>query len=196
MLLVCCIIPLARLEHAQVLHVLHYTAPAPISTSMLCAATLIRTSCTMFFHFSEYRCSPNIRLNAENMISTSHLLPYPAFFFHSSRRRFFSSFDIFHTRAVGRSAKLFPDCHPPRIAGTFPTPARVYPDLDARLHTAIPACGHVVSGCVGGIHIQAAPRPPRQAMRRNPAPDMSAPQPPGPHRAAERASANPQPCRR
>ena len=60
--------------------------------------------------------------------------------------------------AVGISAKLFPDCHPPRIAGTFPTPARVYPDLDARLHTAIPACGHVVSGCVGGIPIQAAPR--------------------------------------
>ena len=78
--LVCCIIPPARLEHARALHILDYTAPAPMSTSLLYVATLILTSCTMFFHFSEHRCSPNIRLKAENTIPTSHLLLYSAFF--------------------------------------------------------------------------------------------------------------------
>ena len=85
--LVCCIIPPARLEHARALHILDYTAPAPMSTSLLYVATLILTSCTVFFHFSEHRCSPNIRLKAENAISTSHLLLYSPFF-HSSRKHF------------------------------------------------------------------------------------------------------------
>ena len=53
-------------------------------TSLLYVATLILTSCTMFFHFNEYRCSPKILLKAENTISTSHLLPYLTLFFHSS----------------------------------------------------------------------------------------------------------------
>ncbi len=34
-MLVCCIIPPARLEHARALHILDYTAPAPMSTSLL-----------------------------------------------------------------------------------------------------------------------------------------------------------------
>ena len=60
-----------------------------MSTSLLYVATLILTSCTMFFHLIEYRRSPSIRLNTEGAISTSHLLPHSTFFFHSSRKRFF-----------------------------------------------------------------------------------------------------------
>ena len=44
----------------------------------------------MLFHLSEYKRSPNIRLNAEGAISTSHLLPYSTFFFHSFRKRLLS----------------------------------------------------------------------------------------------------------
>lgn len=67
---------LAHLEHIWVLHVLHYTAPVPMSISLLYVTTLILTFCTKFFHFSEYRCSSNIRLNARNTIFIRHLLPY------------------------------------------------------------------------------------------------------------------------
>ena len=140
--LVYCIIPPARLEHAQVLHVLHYTAPAPVSTSLLYAATLILTSCTMFFHFSEYRCSPNIRLNAENTISTSHLLPYPAFFFHSSRRRFFSSFDIFHTRLSADPPSCSLTAIPHASPVLFPRPLEFTPIL---MRDSIPRFLHAVT---------------------------------------------------
>ena len=56
-----------------------------MSTRLLYVATLIWTSCTMFFHFSEYRCPPNIRLNAGNTISASHLYGNPAIDFTTAR---------------------------------------------------------------------------------------------------------------
>ena len=129
MVLVCCITPPVRLEHARVLHVLHYTVPALMSTRLLYVATLILTSCTMFFHFSEYRGSPNIRLNVENTISTSHLLPYPAFFFHSSRRRLFSSFDIFHTRLSADPPSCSMTAIPHASQVPFPRPLEFTPIL-------------------------------------------------------------------
>ena len=56
-----------------------------MSTRLLYVATLIWTSCTMFFHLSEYRCQPNIRLNAGNTISASHLYGSPAIDFTTAK---------------------------------------------------------------------------------------------------------------
>ena len=138
----CCIILPARLEHARVLHVLHYIIPAPTSASLLYVATLILTSYTLFFHFSEYVCSPNIRLNAENTISTSHLLPYSAFFFHSSHRRFFSSSDIFYTRLSADPPSCSMTAIPHALSVPFPRPIEFTPSL---MHEFTPRSLHAVT---------------------------------------------------